>query len=79
MTVEAIVQYQVELSWHPDALVPLSVARQLCGNISRAHAYRLIRAGKFPAPVKISAARVGYRCGDIAVFLKDPTSYRSGS
>lgn len=72
-------QNLIQLTWHPDALVPLSVARQLCGNISRSHAYRLIKAGKFPAPVQISASRIGIRCRDIQDFLKDPMAYRSGS
>ena len=68
-----------KLSWHPDALVPFSIARQLCGNISRSTAYRLIRLGKFPAPVRISAARIGFRCRDLEIFLENPTAYGNGS
>ena len=38
-------------------------------SLSKATIYRSIKSGTFPAPVKISARRVGWRSSDIAKFV----------
>lgn len=34
-----------------------------------AHIYRLIRAGKFPAPIRMGLNRIGFRLADIEAWL----------
>ena len=37
---------------------------------SRAHLYRLIKAGKFPRPVRLSEARVAFRQADLRQWIE---------
>jgi prophage regulatory protein len=37
--------------------------------------WRKVRAGRFPAPVKVSSAITAWRVGDIKAWLQDPGSY----
>ncbi|MEM5341610.1 helix-turn-helix transcriptional regulator [Paraburkholderia azotifigens] len=39
--------------------------------------YGRIKAGTFPAPVKIGARSVGWRCCDIDAWLADPAGYHT--
>lgn len=43
-------------------------ARPLFGNIGRTTAWRMIRAGKLPQPVHISAGRIGWTHSSIAAW-----------
>jgi prophage regulatory protein len=45
--------------------------------LSRSTIYERIKAGTFPAPVKLGLRAVGWRAADIDRFLIDPTGYRS--
>lgn len=49
-------------------LIPADEVVQILG-ISRPTLYRGIKAGTLPAPVKITARRVGWRSTDIAQFI----------
>ena len=40
--------------------------------------YRLIKAGKFPQPIKISAGISANRNSDLMKFSADPANYKSG-
>jgi prophage regulatory protein len=37
--------------------------------------WRKVRAGRFPAPVKLSSAITAWRVGDIKAWLEDPASF----
>ena len=38
--------------------------------MSRSSIYRMVAAGEFPAPVKLSARSVGWKAGDVADWLE---------
>jgi predicted DNA-binding transcriptional regulator AlpA len=54
-----------------DPVYSVKEAARICGGISRAQLYRLIKAGKLASPVRISAGRVGLRAADIRRFLSE--------
>ena len=50
-----------------DYLLPRKTVEQLSG-LSRATIYRLIKAGKFPRPLSISAGSVRWRQSDVIAW-----------
>nr|WP_255208997.1 AlpA family phage regulatory protein [Paraburkholderia youngii] len=44
--------------------------------LSRSTIYNRVKAGTFPAPVKLGAGAVGWRVADIEQFLMSPADYR---
>jgi predicted DNA-binding transcriptional regulator AlpA len=52
----------------PEPLLPWSKARPLLGDIGRSTAWRLVRAGKLAAPIKLSPGRVAWRESDLHAF-----------
>ena len=52
----------------PEPIYPWSKARPLFGDIGRSTAWRMIRAGKLPAPIPLSPGRVGWRETDIRAW-----------
>jgi predicted DNA-binding transcriptional regulator AlpA len=60
-----------------EALVRLFVLFSLCLlPFSTSTLWRRVRAGTFPAPVRVSPQVVAWRVGDIREFLRDPANYR---
>ena len=55
-------------STRPEPIYPWSKARPLFGDIGRSTAWRMIRAGKLPAPIPLSPGRVGWREADIRAW-----------
>ncbi len=49
----------------PERYLDWRAVRPLTGNLGRTTVWRLQRAGKFPAPVPVSANRVAWRESDI--------------
>ncbi len=45
--------------------------------ISRSSIYRGIQAGTFPSAISLGLRSVGWRRGDIDMWLADPASYRA--
>ncbi|WP_261546080.1 helix-turn-helix transcriptional regulator [Burkholderia multivorans] len=45
--------------------------------LSRTTIYYRIKAGTFPAAVKLGPRSVGWRAGDIDAFLANPAGYRA--
>lgn len=49
---------------------------QTVAGLSRSSLYRLIAAGKFPKPVKLSSRAVGWRADEIAIWIEERTAER---
>jgi prophage regulatory protein len=47
-------------------------------SLSRSSIYRLVAAGEFPAPVKLSARAVGWKTRDVAAWLESRVAERDG-
>ncbi|RZF31218.1 AlpA family phage regulatory protein [Paraburkholderia sp. UYCP14C] len=47
--------------------------------LSHSTIYQRVKAGTFPAPVKLGVRSVGWRVGDIEAFLSAPAEYRAVS
>ncbi|WP_179744940.1 helix-turn-helix transcriptional regulator [Paraburkholderia bryophila] len=47
--------------------------------LSRSTIYPRIKAGTFPAPVKLGMRSVGWRVSDIETFLSAPADYRAAT
>lgn len=52
-----------------DRLLPWAAVRAKCGNISRTTVWRAVRRKEFPASVRISPNRVGWRESDLDAWL----------
>jgi prophage regulatory protein len=52
-----------------DKLLPWPMVRERCGGLGRSTAWRMIRDGSFPAPVKIGAQRVGWWESEVTDWL----------
>ena len=52
-----------------DSLLGWREVRARCGNIGRTSVYRLIRDGKFPAPVAVGSGRVMWRATEIEAWM----------
>jgi prophage regulatory protein len=52
-----------------DRLLREPEVKRLTGGLSRSQRHRMVRAGKFPAPVKISERASAWRESDIAAWL----------
>ena len=50
----------------PERILSWAQLRPLIGNASRSTVWRWIKAGKFPAAVRMGSARVGWRASEIA-------------
>jgi predicted DNA-binding transcriptional regulator AlpA len=60
-----------------DRLLPWKQVKDITG-LSRTTAWRLQKAGDFPAPLVISPGRVGWLAGDVAAWTASRTPRRSG-
>lgn len=60
----------------PEILLPWRSARPLLGDIGRSTAWRLIRAGKLPPPIRLSPGRVAFRESDIRAFQERQAAAR---
>jgi len=47
--------------------------------LSRSTIYQRVKAGTFPAPVKLGERSVGWRVADIEAFLSSPAGYRAAT
>ncbi|MEI5997211.1 AlpA family phage regulatory protein [Paraburkholderia bengalensis] len=45
--------------------------------LSRSTIYQRVKAGTFPAPVKLGERSVGWRVADVEAFLSSPAEYRA--
>lgn len=61
----------------PETLLPWSKARPLLGDIGRSTAWRLVRAGKLAAPIKLSPGRVAWRESDLRAFQEQQAAAQS--
>jgi len=53
-----------------DKLLPWPAVRERCGGLGRSTAWRMTREGKFPAPVRIGAQRVGWWESEVSAWLR---------
>jgi predicted DNA-binding transcriptional regulator AlpA len=60
--------FESEKAAPPSRLVPLSLAMQRYGNISRATAYRATKDGRFP-PIRLAAGRAVVREDELEAFI----------
>ena len=60
---------------------PLAILRrkhvESATGLARSTIYERIKQGTFPAPVKLGARSVGWRCGDIDVWLANPAGFKA--
>jgi prophage regulatory protein len=47
--------------------------------LSRVHVYRLINLGRFPRPIKIGAARIGFVESEVDDFIRARIAQRDGA
>ncbi|NVH77081.1 AlpA family phage regulatory protein [Paraburkholderia sp. JPY432] len=59
----------------PNAIMRRQEVERAIG-LSRSTIYNRVKAGTFPAPVKLGAGAVGWRVADIEQFLMSPADYR---
>jgi len=59
----------------PNAIVRLIEVRGETG-LSRSTIYNRMKAGTFPAPVRLGARSVGWRVADVEAFLEAPADYK---
>lgn len=52
----------------PEVLYPWNKARPLFGDIGRSTAWRMVRDGQLPPPVKLCSGRVAWRESDILAW-----------
>jgi predicted DNA-binding transcriptional regulator AlpA len=55
-------------------LLPWPLVRPLAGDIGRTTAWRAIRRGEFPAPIKVSPGRVAWRESDVLAWQAERAS-----
>lgn len=61
-------QQPLEAASNPHALLKISTVCALAG-LSRATIYRLIKAGGFITPVRLSARCIRFRAGDLTTWM----------
>ena len=54
----------------PDSILRIRDALALL-QVSRSLFYKLIKAGVYPAPVKLGARAVGWRCSDLQKLIRE--------
>lgn len=54
------------------SLPPLLAERDVCENttLGRSSLWEMVRAGEFPAPVRIAARRVAWRAQDVVAWIE---------
>lgn len=63
----------------PERLYSWREVRPLLGNIGRATAWRMVRDGRLPAPMRISPGRVAWRHSDIAAWQRGEWPHAPGN
>jgi prophage regulatory protein len=64
--------YQTTEQLPPDYLLPRKTVEKLSG-LSRASIYRLIKAGKFPAPFSLGTGAVRWKQSDVVAWQSSLT------
>ncbi|WP_197277150.1 helix-turn-helix transcriptional regulator [Sphingomonas profundi] len=62
---------------HPpayDPLIGMTAATQI-SSLSRSSIHRLVKAGRFPAPVQITANRIAFRESEVLAWAAEPMAY----